>query len=249
METAMSMGALTERETGFLSDEEKERIRAEEMVRYQAREDAKRLTCPRKTVLEKARDFANSAFGLWLLSTLVIGYGSYEFKNMQERSARRKEADRLEIELRHRLSHWRRVVANLSREVRETEEAGNDPWGLKFASRLRTGYRYIQTSESAFFSTYGNDNLQALFSGLQDKLRGLDEMKASRIDECLAKLQVLRKRCEDDYNDVPRPDSTQTHDLYYRQVKGMVDDVLSELESQPLSLWAVAEGSADKAQP
>lgn len=233
------------RDETLLSDEERARIYAEELVRHRAREEAKRLYPPRKSAWQALRDGVNSAFGLWLLSTVVIGYGSYEYKSRQERSARHKEADRLEIELKHRLSHLRKVVATLSREAKEAEDAGNDPWGLKFAARLRAGYRYVQTGESAFFSNHANDNLQALFTALQDKLRGLDEKKAVVIDDCLGELKHLRKRCEDDYQAVPRPDSTKTHDAYFRHVRWMIDDTLRRLEGPPLSLWSTADAAAD----
>ena len=86
--------------TSLLSAEEIERIRAEELVRYQAREEAKQLFTPKTNLLAKAHAFVNSAFGLWILSTILLGYGTYEFRNMQERNARRRDADRLEIEIR-----------------------------------------------------------------------------------------------------------------------------------------------------
>jgi hypothetical protein len=245
----MPTDEMTLPDAGLLADEERDRIRAEEIVRYQAREDARKLFTPKKSPAQAVRDFFNTAFGLWLLSTLVIGYGTYLFKSMQERSVRRKEADRLEIELRHRLSHFRRVVETLSKEIRETEEAGNDPWGFKFAGRLRSAYRYIQTADSAFFSTYGNDNVQALFTALQDKLRGLDEKKVVMIDSCLQELKELRKTCEDEYQNVPRPDSAETHAAYFKHVLWMVDEVLRRLEGQPLNLWSVADVADDKGQP
>jgi hypothetical protein len=229
-----------------LSADEADRIRAEEFVRYQAREEAKKLFTVGKSPWTRLNEFLNSSLGLWVLSTIVIGFGTYLYKSMEERGARRTEADRLEIELRHRLSLFRKSVANLSREVDDTVEAGNDPWGLKFASRLRNAYRYVQTAESAFFSTYANDNLQALFTSLQDKLRGLDEKKARAVDECFARLKLLRKSCEDDYNDVPRPDDPKVHKAYFEQIQGMVGEVLRTLESRPMSIWACGEGEQPK---
>ncbi len=233
----------------LLSTEEVERIRAEELVRYQAREEAKTLFTPKTSLLVKAHAFVNSAFGLWMLSTILIGYGTYEFRNMQERNTRRRDADRLEIELRHRLSHFNKVIGTLHSLVKDTEENGNDPWGHKFASRLRDEYRYIQTAESAFFSNYANDNIQSLFSGLQDKLRGLDEKKVRIIDDCLNEMKVVRRRCEDDYNDVPRPDNPNTHSLYFRKLREMIDDVLARLNAQPLNHWASGDLSVATMPP
>lgn len=237
----MSVGQLLRNELDVLGDEERERIWAEEMLRAQARQEAERRFVPAKSRWEKSRAFLNSAFGLWLLSTCVIGFGTYQFKQIQERSARRTEADRLEIEIRHRLTLFHKNVNNLAREVLETQEAGNDPWGMKFASRLRDGYRYIQTAESAFFSNFSHDNVQALFTSLQDKLKTVDPKKASVIDDCLERMKIIRKRCEDDYNDVPRPDSAKMHEAYYAQVQWMIEEVLQCLRSQPLNLWALNE--------
>src|SRR5436190_1503552 len=145
-----------------LTSEERERIRAEEIERYRARVEAEECYGPKKTRLQKVREFFHTGLGIWTLSTLVLGFGTYQYRQLEERGARRTEADRLEIELRHRLALFHKIVAGLDREVRETQEAGNDPWGLKFASRLRGGYRYIQTPESAFFSNFSRDNVQAL---------------------------------------------------------------------------------------
>lgn len=229
-----------------LTLEETEKIRAEELVRYQAREEGKKLFGSKKTLWNRANEFLNSSLGLWVLSTIVIGFGTFLYKSMEERGARRTEADRLEIELRHRLSLFRKSVGALQKEIEETQEAGNDPWGLKFASRLRNSYRYVQTSDAAFFSTYSHDNLQALFTALQDKLRGLDDKKANAVGECFASLKLLRKCCEDDYNDVPRPDDPKTHDAYFRQIKGMVADVMTTLGSRPMSQWAFGEAEPAK---
>ncbi len=232
-----------------LTLEETEKIRAEELVRFQAREEAKKLYGVRKTLWARVNEFLNSSLGLWVLSTLVIGFGTFLYKSMEERGARRTEADRLEIELRHRLSLFRKSVANLSKEIEDTQDAGNDPWGFKFASRLRNSYRYVQTSEAAFFSTYAHDNLQALFTSLQDKLHGLDEKKAAQVNECFASLKLLRKCCEDDYNDVPRPDDPKLHAAYFKQIKGMVSEVLTTLGNRPMSIWAVGDAEPAKAQP
>jgi len=234
----MSAIEVLEQEPSLLGQEERERIRLEETIRYEAREEARQRLEPRKTVWQSFRGFLNSAFGLWMLSTVVLGYGTFKYRELQERDTRRREADRLEFELRHRLSHFRKVTANLARQVHDTAEQGNDPWGHKFASRLRDGYRQIQTADCAFFSTYANDNVQTLFTSLQDKLRGLDEGKAVRIDDCLSEMKELRKRCEDDYNNVPRPDSPETHRAYFEYLNWMIDDVLKRLDSAPLSIWA-----------
>lgn len=179
----------------------------------------------------------------------MLGFGTYQYRQLEERSARRTEAERLEIELRHRLSLFHKIVAGLDKEVRDTQEAGNDPWGLKFASRLRGSYRYIQTPESAFFSNFARDNVQALFTALQDKLRGMDNKKSRVIDDCLARLKVVHQRCEEDYQNVPRPDNDKTHDAYYKQVQWMIAEVLDCLRSTPLDSWSTLERPGVKTAP
>jgi hypothetical protein len=232
----------------FLTPQERDRIWAEEYVRHQAREEAKKQFEPRKSLWARMNSFLNSALGLWVLSTIVIGFGTYSFKQMQERDARRTESERLEIELRHRLSLFHKSVSNLAREIDDTEDAGNDPWGHKFASRLRNAYRSLQTPEAAFFSTYAHDNLQALFTSLQDKLRGLDDKKARGIEECFASLKKLRKNCEDDYNDVPRPDDPKMHEAYFKQLKSMVGETLETLRSRPLAAWTFGDNEPTTAK-
>lgn len=233
--------------TEILTSEERERIRAEEFERYRARVEAEESYGPKKTRTRKVCEFFNTGLGIWTLSTLVLGFGSYQYRQLEERSARRTEAERLEMELRHRLSLFHKIVAGLDREVRDTQEAGNDPWGLKFASRLRGGYRYIQTPESAFFSNFSRDNVQALFTALQDKLRGVDDKKVRAIDDCLARLKVVHQRCEEDYQNVPRPDNEKLHVAYYQQVHWMIAEVLDCLRSSPLDSWSTLEGASAKA--
>jgi hypothetical protein len=240
------MATAERHDTEILTADERQRIRAEEIERYRARVEAEQAYGPKKTSLHKLREFFNSGLGIWTLSTLVLGFGTYQYRLMEERSARRTEADRLEIELRHRLALFHKIVAGLDKEVHDTQDAGNDPWGLKFASRLRSSYRYIQTPESAFFSNFARDNVQALFTALQDKLRGVDDKKSRVIDDCLARLKVVHQRCEEDYHNVPRPDNEKAHADYYQQVQWMIGEVLDCLRSNPLQSWSALESSAAK---
>lgn len=233
--------AVETRTETFLTPQERDRIWAEEFTRHQAREEAKKRFDPRKSLWTRMNSFLNSALGLWVLSTIVIGFGTYSYQQFQERNARRTESERLEIELRHRLSLFYKSVGNLAREIDDTEESGNDPWGHKFASRLRDSYRALQAPEAAFFSTYAHDNLQSLFTALQDKLRGLDDKKAHTIDDCFASLKRMRKNCEDDYNDVPRPDDPKLHDAYFKQLKAMAGEVLETLRARPINIWTFGE--------
>ena len=48
-------------------------------------------------------------------------------------------------------------------------------------------------------------------------------------------------RCEDEYQNVPRPDNAKAHDAYYSQVQWMISEVLDCLRSTPLQAWSAVE--------
>lgn len=205
-----------------------ERIRLEEITRHKVQKELNKFTL---------WNFLNSSFGLWVLSTFILGLFTYGYHRYQELNIHKIEADRLEIELRHRLTLFNKSIKTLSKEINEVDNE-TDPWGLKFASKLRYHYQYVQKPESAFFSNYANDNVQSLFIGLQDKLRDADVKKSASINDCLIQLKEIRKLCEDEYHNVPRPDNPKVYKQYFEQIRFMIDGVDNCLSAKPLSQWS-----------
>lgn len=85
----------------MLSDDERARIHAEEIFRHEVRNGLKKDE--RQTVRRGAWGFLNSTFGLWFLSTCVVGAISFLYTNHAE-SVRKEEAAAKE-------SHQQRIDA------------------------------------------------------------------------------------------------------------------------------------------
>ena len=62
----------------MLNDEDKEKVRAEEIFRYEIRREIE------SKATNKWIAFFNTAFGIWLLSTVVVGLVSVSYKTWQE---------------------------------------------------------------------------------------------------------------------------------------------------------------------
>lgn len=204
-----------------------ERIRLEEITRHNTQKELKKITL---------WDFINSSFGLWLLSTFLLGFITYQHNKSTQQSIHKIESDRIEIELKHRLALFYKSIKNINQELENIDE-DTDPWGLKYAIRIRNNYRFINKSESAFFSSHANDNIQSLFIELQDKLKDFNIKKSSSINDCIPQLADIRKFCEDEYNNVPRPDNPKVHKAYFDQIKYITDNLQQILSTYPLSQW------------
>src|SRR4051812_10422445 len=117
----MSTTDLGPQEKGLLSDDERRRIFEEEVVRHQAREEIRRQEERNKRRSERAWEVANSAFGLWVMSSVVIGLGTYLFTSWQHaregRLASERDARNLETELTYRLTSFRESVRGLAEEL------------------------------------------------------------------------------------------------------------------------------------
>ena len=57
-------------------------------------------TAPGKTSAQKAWDFLNSPFGLWLLTTIAVGFLSWSYSQWQAAEAREKETQQRRIRKR-----------------------------------------------------------------------------------------------------------------------------------------------------
>jgi len=95
----------------MLTEEERENIRAEEIFRAEIRAS---LTGEKSTRV-RAWEVLNSAFALWLLSTVAIGLITWSYSTMQEKQARnaasQKTITNIDIEVAQRLTQFRlRIV-------------------------------------------------------------------------------------------------------------------------------------------
>ena len=95
----------------MLTEEERENIRAEEIFRAEIRASLS----GEKSTRVRAWEVLNSAFALWLLSTVAIGLITWSYSTMQEKQARnaasQKTITNIDIEVAQRLTQFRlRIV-------------------------------------------------------------------------------------------------------------------------------------------
>jgi hypothetical protein len=128
----------------MLADEDKTRIREEEIFRDEVRKDLSRHE--KDTLVERTWKVLNSSICIWLLSTVVVGlivqsYGS--FQNKQE--ARRIE-ERLRLEIESRVRNFnRRIDSASSPDARDSLAAAlaelENATGTKNAFRVFDEYK------------------------------------------------------------------------------------------------------------
>ena len=84
-------------EAALLNNEEKFRIRMEEMFRHECRQNLE--SKDKKSSAGKAWSFLNSTLGIWFLSTCVVGLITFLYTEQQEKE--RAETERKQNEIEH----------------------------------------------------------------------------------------------------------------------------------------------------
>jgi hypothetical protein len=111
-------GDVDSSDVAALSETDKARIRREEIFR----EEVRRGRCEVSSRRSKALKFANTPFGLWCLSTLVVGLVSWGFTHWVEISKKRdtehEAMRRLNVELARRAAELRYQI--------ELDKSGSD---------------------------------------------------------------------------------------------------------------------------
>lgn len=101
----------------MLSEEEKAKIKAEEIFRQAVRAELERQRQPEKeSSSKKLWRVLNSSFGLWFLSTIVLGIVVTGYTKWQEKlwAAKRDQQTimQIDIEVALRLNHFRSTINN-----------------------------------------------------------------------------------------------------------------------------------------
>jgi hypothetical protein len=78
---------------GHLSPDERERVRAEEIFRDEVRQEIEKQRP--KNLQRKLRDFVNTSFGIWLLSSVVLGSFVWSWTLIQEYRHTKKAREEL----------------------------------------------------------------------------------------------------------------------------------------------------------
>lgn len=111
----------------MLSEDEKARIRLEEVFREELREELK--TAKAKTWRKQALAFFNSALGIWLLSSVALGFVTWTYSRWTETLTKEREnreaVEKLEIEIAARIKRFCSLAtpstfSDISRDSNET---------------------------------------------------------------------------------------------------------------------------------
>ena len=104
---------------GILSDEEKERIRAEEIHRTEIRQDLESKG--------KMLDFLSSPLGIWLLSAVVVSLLPFVYSELSKRNSERltneREATRVFFEAQFRMKQMDRALSMVENPKEQNSEA------------------------------------------------------------------------------------------------------------------------------
>lgn len=103
---------VTVHEVKILSDDEKNRIRAEEIFRQEVRKELEPTPPPTRTA--RILEFLNSPLGLWMLSSIVISGLGFLYANFSAQQAKveanRTIERRLNIEIARRLQKFKKLL-------------------------------------------------------------------------------------------------------------------------------------------
>lgn len=156
-----------------LSEEDREHIRAEEIFRHEVR-----VSLADQADRPGVLAFLNSALGIWLLSTLVVGFGSWAYATYLEHLEQRREQvatlARLNTEMRGRVRSF----------GLDLERMENWSQALRALQNLRTG--------THVYPEYANWSTELLVSEIRN-LSGEDTAELSRALNFLDELNQIER--------------------------------------------------------
>ena len=110
----------------MLSNEEKGKIREEEIYREEVR---KSFDLP-KSRMHRITSFFNSSLGNWILTSILVGIISFSYNYFQDRSERQREKEqriaKIDTEIQSRLYQYNALLDNLEEILKEPADSGNN---------------------------------------------------------------------------------------------------------------------------
>lgn len=168
----------------MLTDEEKNQIRLEEIFRHHVRKELEKINTP-SSHLARLVSFFNTGLGLWLLSTLAVGFISWgygEWSRHQENQRNTTELIRkLDLEIGVRLRHFDVVITNAN----SLKTYYIALWGLEQPSGI------IEGLPNTVFPEFSRRSFRSLLWELYTVVPSTEKAK---IIAALRKAQVLAER-------------------------------------------------------
>jgi hypothetical protein len=95
-------------ECAVLSDEDRQRIRQEEIFRQEIRQDLEKAKASNQSFPRRVVNFLNTGLGLWFLTTVAVGLVSFSYAKWDEHNTKirdnRTTERKLNIEISTRLT-------------------------------------------------------------------------------------------------------------------------------------------------
>lgn len=156
----------------MLTEKEKERIRQEEIYRYEVRRDIESQPSPSSTKLQIWK-FLNSPFGIYLLSSVLIGLIGFSYARWEEQRVERAQRVEMIRVAEDEISFRLRQVELLIDESKEAAEicrqqaSDNDGtiYGEDLFVLLNSSYQLYATIRLGGIITVPADNEENLFVG------------------------------------------------------------------------------------
>ena len=170
----------------MLTEEEKVRIRAEELFRHEVRQSFR----DKKTFWDPLWTFVNSSFGLWVMSTVVVGSIIYFYNDIQSKQA----SDTLRSE------NIRKIKTEIFRRLNYVSVMLSEPFELVIDQNAEHGhYKSEAAKELTAYNTHLKMMSESLDAGATNRnlpliIHVFPEFKERTLNSLLFEL----KRLEDD---------------------------------------------------
>jgi hypothetical protein len=218
----------------MLTEEEQNRIRAEEVIRQEVRKSLEQDDSKRR----KFWSLLNSAFVLWALSTIVVGVISVTYAKLQEQQAivakNAEMAEKIDTEMAARLHALRLRVAE---DVRGIDPATRQRVTLDRAADLNSDVYFFLSETPREVDAYPLPNIYAEFENrtmLQlayQYEQVVNEAERSEAEEALNNLQVLSDEVNKYYL---RSHDMRQQFISYSEAYSFVKEVQQTLQSNSL---------------
>jgi hypothetical protein len=221
----------------MLSDEDKARIRLEEIYRNQVRKEVEQ-----KTRWKHVWEILNGSFCLWAMSTIVLSFGTWLYTRYTEAADKRRQshhlATMLDIELKFRLIKFRDELQALKLTLDRRAKSDEDRSDPELAHTLEVLAREVTQPETTAFPEFKQ---RSLFSLLLQLETIETEPKADQFN--LKKHPEMKE---------PRALTNLIHEAHADPrtsvIEKSIDETLDRLKNGPLSRWANPPGLRDSLQ-
>ena len=213
----------------MLSEEERKKIKDEEIFRQEIQREleAQKPTPSRK---KKAWQFINSSFGLWLLSTVIVGLFGWAYTTCQtqerEQAQRKEQQRRLNLEIKNRVTDTLSYLQDMERRVNEGKAKFPPEWLFARTVRRLDGF---DESESQLQSIYPDNKERDLKSLIFELETLLASSKKEELNRALSAYEQLKSKASEAIqtstfgNPVSAEEKQQSLDSV-KQVKAIIEE-------------------------